>query len=310
MSKFYSSAGFKGFNKNESIPVTTKVSQKELKKQKKTGKQNGLNNTNPNANPDVNLGITDEEFEKMMEENEPTSYTNGQTNPPQNLELNQYKIPENYDSEKAHIIISSGLEGEELVQSIKSDPNPISGLDLIRGLVEKFSEPEQITWINPNKYGLALKYLFENNQQNQVLCLLVLENFAKSKGFVKVPYKNSQVYHIRLLFQLFLTWEIIDEEAFWEWQDYLEKNTHHDEKTSNTLVIQTAEFYLILKTVFEDDEEKGQDDNQDKLEINNPNRPYGLNNNQDNTNESEPEPDSDNDKYIVPEEQDYNLDDL
>ena len=303
MSKFYSSAGFKNFTKNETFPITNKISQKELKKQKKTNKKDDSS--------DISLGITDDEFEKMMEENEPDYIVDKKVD--STHKLSSYQIPENFNSDKINLILEKGLEGDELVESIKSDLNPISGLDMIRGLVLKFDEPEHISWIIPNKYGLALKYLFENNESDQIICLLILENFAKSKGFVKVNYKNSKVYHIRLLFQLFLTYEIIDEHVFWEWQDYLENNTQYDEKTKNILVIQTTEFYIILKTVFDEqvDTYDNNPDNENNTDIiNNPNRQQKSNNEQNNKNEIDSEPDSEDDKYIVPVEQDYNLDDL
>ena len=324
MSKFYSSAGFKNFGKNDSIPITTKVSKNQLKKQQKASKQN----TNSQS---VSLGITDEEFDKMMEEND---LENDLENNLENKNVvktndsrkssNLYQVPENYNSEKTNELISSGLEGNELVNHIKhlnniseGDSNKkITGLDLIKGLIEKFNKPEYFDWVIPNKYGLALKYLFESNRTDQIICLLMLENFAKTSGFIKVSYKNSQVYHIRLLFQLFFTYEIIDEDAFYEWQDYLEKNTQYDEKTINMLAVQTTEFFMILKTVFDDEEDKedvdvDKDDNanSNKSPLSNPNKQQNLNNNT-NNNGSESESDSENDMYKVPEEQDYNLDDL
>lgn len=315
MSKFNNSKGFKNIGKNNSIPITTKISQKDLKKQKKSNKQND--------NSNIDIGITDDDFEKMMEENEPKTYgikLNSANNQNQNKKL--YQIPESFNLDDVKKIFESNLKGEELVELIayglkKNSPekdnfNKITGLDLLKGLIDKFNNPEQIDWINPNKYGYTLKYLLDNNQSGQMVCLLMLANFAISKGLVKVPYKNSQIYHIRLLFQLFFTYEIIDESIFWEWQDYLEKNELYDEEIKNKLIIQTTEFYIILKTIFEDEEDKNDDENNysknnpNRQNSNRPNSNNELNNNFDTEPESEPE----DDEYKVPEEQDYNLDDL
>jgi len=223
MSKYNNSKGFKNMGKNNSIPITTKISQKDLKKQKKSNKQND--------NLNIDIGITDDDFEKMMEENEPETYGT-KLNSINNQKL--YQIPESFNLDDVKKIFESHLEGEELVELIayglkKNSPekdnfDKITGLDLLKGLIDKFNNPEQIDWINPSRYGSSLKYLLDNNQSEQMVCLLMLANFAISKGLVKVPYKNSQIYHIRLLFQLFFTYEIIDESIFWEWQDYLEKN--------------------------------------------------------------------------------------
>jgi len=78
----------------------------------------------------------------------------------------------------------------------------------------------------------------------------------------------------------------------------------------NKLIIQTTEFYIILKTIFEDEEDKNDDEN--NYSKNNPNRQNSNrpNSNNELNNNFDTEPEPEDDEYKVPEEQDYNLDDL
>lgn len=295
MTRNNSKNSFKNFGKNNSIQITTKISQKEIKKQKKNLSKQDSN---------ITLGITDNEFDEMMKENELE----------QLVTKNNYCIPVKFKTDEVNTILSNGYLGEQLTYWFENEQIQITGLDLLNGLFEKYNDPVNINWINPNEYGLLLKYLFENKMSEQLICLLMLQNFSKLYGFIKISYKNKQVYHVRILFQLFFTYEIIDESVYWKWQDYLDNMQEIDDNTKTSLAIQTCEFFMILKTIFEQDNDDEENNNNDQYIPVNSNRLNNLNNENNKNNKDDEEDDEDknleSDKYNIPIEQDFNLDDL
>lgn len=311
MSKFSSAKAFKNIGKSCSIPITTKISQKELKKQKQ--KQ---------SNKNSDLCVSDAEFEAMMDQTHILGSDKKKT---------MWKIPESTDiTPQVTNIINKGILGEKLCMDLKSGFPTISGVELLNGLFDKHPDPNDISWIQPQEYGMGLKELNDNNLQSQIQCLLLAQRFCEQNNFTKILYKNNSVYLIKILFQLFFTYGIVDEEAYWGWQDYID-NDNSDivgVETKQTLLIQTNDFFMILKTVFEEDEFKNDSNPDDIQEISNPNRQNKQeqleNQNLDNSNSklntklntklkshSQSESDSDSDDvFKVPKEQDYNLDDL
>jgi hypothetical protein len=217
-----------------------------------------------------------------------------------------YKVPCSDDiSEKVQKILDDGLIGEELNSYLENLNNKISGSELLNGILKKYDDPNTIKWFNSTEYGLGLKYLLENNITDQVICLILIQNYCQKHGLIKIQYKNSQIYLIKLLFQLLFTNDIIDETAFLKWQENLDE-INIDEKTKNLLIIQTTEFFMIFKTIFNEDEE-----NTNELEENNKLLNYQKNNIiNDKDSDNEESENEEDDPFIVPEEQDYNLDDL
>ena len=271
--------------KLQQIPITQKVSQNKLKK---------LNKTN-NKNEKVDIGITDEDFEKMMEEN---NYSNNTTNSVKYIIPNKDNL-----SESVKNILNVNLLGSELESFVKTskESSKLYGPEYLTGLLETIKETD-LTWISLDKYGTLLKYLLEDNLDSQFISLLVIQDYVKKCGFTKITYKNTQIYQIKILFQLLFTNEIIDEPAYWKWQEYLAETNDLDEKTKNLLVIQTNDFFQILNTVFEDEETNGENEENDQMkfgkELNKP-----IKSKSDESDES----DKSDGNFNVPVEQDYNL---
>jgi hypothetical protein len=271
--------------KQQQIPITQKVSQNKLKK---------LNKTN-NKNEKVDIGITDEDFEKMMEEN---NYSNNTTNSVKYIIPNKDNL-----SESVKNILNVNLLGSELESFVKTskESSKLYGPEYLTGLLETIKETD-LTWISLDKYGILLKYLLEDNSDSQFISLLVIQDYVKKFGFTKITYKNTQIYQIKILFQLLFTNEIIDEPAYWKWQEYLAETNDLDEKTKNILVIQTNDFFQILNIVFEDEETNGENEENDQMkfgkELNKP-----IKSKSDESDES----DKSDENFNVPVEQDYNL---
>jgi hypothetical protein len=303
MSKFSLSSisTFKNF-KTQPIELTNKISQKELKKKK------NANKINPNPNP--NSQVSDLEFEKLMEENDNQVYNSNYKNC-----LFLDKIPNPNDiTELTKNILETGLKGDDLVNYLENQINRPNGIEFLNGLLYNKINSSEINWLVQSEYGLALKHLFDNDLESQFLCLLMVQNYSKSLSYPKVEYKNSQKYLIRLLFQLLFTSEIIDESVYSRWENYLSETNEIDESEKKTLLIQTTEFLMIFNTTFNDEDYENENEN-----TNENNNQYGKNINytqneeniEDELEKSVKSKDSDEDSLpSVPEEQDYNLDDL
>ncbi len=297
MSKFSLSniSTFKNF-KTHPVEITNKISQKELKKNKNL-KKNNLNNQ-----------VSDLEFEKLMDENNKQSinYTF----------LNQ--IPKsNNITELTKNILNTNLKNNDLVIYLENQINKPTSIEFLNGLLYNKTNLFEINWLIQTEYGSVLKYLFNDDLDSQFLSLLMVQNYSKSLLYPKIEYKNSQKYLIRLLFQLLFTSEIVEESVYSRWETYLSETNEITEIEKQTLLIQTAEFLMIFKTTFNDE------DYDDKNENNDNKNQYGKNINYTNeiTNNKEQEEleeledieklDNEYDSaFDVPEEQDYNLDDI
>lgn len=282
MSKFSNSNKFKNF-KSDQYEITTKISQNKLKK---------LNKKNKNEDK-IDLGITDAEFESMMADNEVD-----------NKKVYRLKIPNHSDiTPFVSDLLNKKIIGQDLVEYIEMNRNSLTGIDLLNGLLFKQSEPSDINWIKPENYGLGLKQLFESNIEEQQIGLLMIQNYCSRNQFIKIMYKNSSTYLIRIMFQLFFTYEIFEEETYWKWQDYIEVANEFDDEMKKLLSIQTTDFFIILKTVFDDEELENEDVNEEFINTN-----RNLSNKNDETSDNESEKSEESDK--IPEEQDFNLDDI
>lgn len=244
MSNFTSNSSFKNFNRKDNIPITTKKSQKEIKKQKKLEKQNGKQNNN----------ISDKEFELLMQSDNDNI-----------LSAEKYNIPKFTESNEIITkIFELNLYGSQLVEYINNNYIDISGLELLNKILLIHTDPTNVNWINQNKYGEILHFLFDNNIKEQVIALLMIQDYCKQHKFMKITIKNNEVYLIRIMFQLFFTSNIIDESSYYKWLEYLDQ---FDNDTKNLLLIQTNEFFMILKTVFNDDDEE-ENNNDEQIQTN------------------------------------------
>lgn len=344
MSKFTSSSNsFKNI-KSHAIPITTKFSQKELKKQKKLNTQNSQ--SSQSSQDSLNLRVTDEEFALLMEENTSNASNASNSPSPSTSTSNSLKFKsspiQNYSSilepnsptkiDPINLVtelvklIDYGIEGSELCEKVKKISEKQSSVtslaNFLNVILTKQTNPNDVLWLNStptNGYGLTIKYLTgENNMLNQLVCLLMIQDYCKRHSYPKITWKNNQTYLIRVLFQILFVSDIIDEQTYWNWQEYVSESNEFDFQTKQTLSIQTTDFFLILNHVFDekDYEEEGDEANpktdeldQDELMAKPNNKSINLNpeaNNED-SDKSEPSPD---DKYVVPEEQDYNMDDI
>ncbi len=299
MSKFTGSNSFKNI-KSQAINITQKVSQKELKKQNKKNKQGS------------NL-MTDNEFELLMEED---SKQNSKS-----LNYNTIKISQ-LDFSNVNLdalnLIKTGSVSSELVEKIKSEFSHINLRDFLNALLSVqplISEMSDIQWLKSQTYAPIIKYLIHNTDSSELECLLYIHDYCRINSYPKIIWKGKQTYLIRILFQTLLIEDIVDEQTFWNWQDYIEKNTNlYDGKTADMLAIQTSEFFLLLKTTFEKDDQDEEDEDESLGFDNDPlmSKPNNKNYMDDNENKNEKEHQYENsdDKNFIPEEQDYNMDDI
>lgn len=283
MSKFGTvGSGSTYFKRNnvQQLTIKNKVSQKELKEQKKNKKSN----------------LTDNEFNKLMEENE-------NENTKQDIHLSSY-LNKIVESEYLTKLIEEGIKENELITKIKFEN--ITGSQLLKAILNKYNDPNNLNWVNADEYVKPLKCLLDNNLSEQLLCLLVIQDFCVRLSVSKIIYKNKEVYWIKLIFQLLFTQDIIEESVYWEWQELLNLFVDVNIDVKNKLCIQTAEFYNILKITFTDQDYEEENDINGVKETINPNYNNSINNDEkelENVIDSEQD-----DKYKVPEEQDYNMD--
>lgn len=288
MSKFNSSY-FKHSSNN--IVIQTKLSQKELKKQNKLQKSNNTN-------------ITDTDFNKLMNEDNVKQKKTC-------VKLMDYvTFYKQSNIELVNSLINENLLGEELLLKIKSCNKycDIKGYELLNGIIKKYNNVDESDWIENKKYGLALQFLLENKLEEQLICLIILQNYSSEYNFTKVIYKNKSVYHINWIFQLFFIHEIIDESVYWKWQEIIFDAVDISSDIKNKICIQTTDFFNILKMTFTNqDYENDEIDNKIKSNFNNKN----CNMENLNIQQKKSYVYSDNESkhnYDVPEEQDYNMD--
>lgn len=259
---------FKSFDKPQQLSIKTKVSQNQLRKQQQKQKT-GLIDEQDDT-------ISDAKFQSMMDENETDQYkldqykkTNTITKinqiPKYDVPQSQYNPTSNTNQQNPIInkyikeIINKKIIGDDLVKYIELNSNNLNGIELLDGLLFTNSH-ENITWFSVDNYGLGLKKLFESKIYEQVIGLLMIQKYCMDYKFCKIMYKNNQIYLMKILFQLFFTFDIFDEEAYWKWQDYINENEDIDKDLKQTISIQTTEFFIILKTVFIDEDYEDSDE--------------------------------------------------
>lgn len=263
----------------------------QLEIKTKTSKKNKTNSNKSNSNKSNR--VSDDDFNELMKENKPMVKNE--------IKLKKY-LDEIKDSEMVEQLIQEQLIGEDLVCRIESEN--ISGSQLLKGILKKYNTPSNYNWVQPEQYGKALSFVLSNNIQEQLMCLFLIQDYSTQFEFPKITYKDKQVYFIKTIFQLFFTLDIIEESTFWKWQDLLVDIVDIGEETKNKICIQTTEFFNILKMTFvdEDYEEKEDDKNDDK-KLNKPNKES------DSDSDSDSEKNNELNKYNIPQEQDYNMDD-
>lgn len=303
MSDFTSGRKIRTVGKPQPIQISKKISNNQLKKQLKQAKKQ--------ENED--LGLTNDEFESLMAENE---FENKKL---QKKKTFSYKIPEpNNLTTFVLDLLDKKIIGQELVDFIEKNKNSLNGLELLNGLLSKHTDISNLDWLKSENYGLGLKELFNSNTHDQIIGVLMIQNYCSRNQFPKITYKNNSTYLIRILFQLLFVFDIFEEETYWKWQDYIQETNEFTNDIKNLLSIQTTEFFNILKTVFTEEDYKNEDEkeneagtgdgdgneNYDNPNIN-PNHIKPVNSNTQSSSDEE----SDNSNGI-PEEQDFNLDDL
>jgi len=191
----------------------------------------------------------------------------------QQIKKTKYILPklENLNNDAINIL-NEGLLGDELVEFLKKNSDNILGSDLLIVILSKINDHNNINWILKKEYGASLKFLLENNLEDQFKCLLIIQQYCQKLEFPKIKIKESQPYLIKMIYQLLFTNEIIDESIYNNWIDNIDNIEGLTEKVRNTLLIQTTDFFMILKTVFvegdEDEENQENNDNKEELEIN------------------------------------------
>jgi hypothetical protein len=285
MSRFNLTSTFFKNNQTQKLNIITKVAQKEVKKNKKF----------ENNSEDKSFNVSENEFDKLMEENDTSKISQ------EKLSSYMDKIT---DSDILTKLVQEEIKGEELVNKLKYEN--VSGSQLLTTILKKYNDPNNLSWINKNEYCESLYNALENNLQEQLLCLLVIQNYCIQIGMPKITYKDKPVYYIKLIFQLMFTQDIIDESVYWTWQELSSTFIDIDEDTKNKICIQSTDFFNILKISFteEDYENNENNENNNKQELKKEPVYRG-----ETEIESETEIEIEiEDKYSVPEEQDYNMD--
>lgn len=235
-------------NNNNIIPIQIKKNQnqnglkKEMKKEKKNTKKNQC--------------MSDVEFESLMSDNK-------------KQELIKYNIPNlNEINTNAMKVYDTKLIGEEILEYIKEIDDKPNACEFLIIILSKISDINNIEWINMDKYGSILKYLLENNLEEQFIFLLLIQKYCEENKFPKILIKNSEKYCINILFQKLFINDIIEETVYNKWEDNLDNIEGMTEKIKNTLIIQTTEFFMFLKTVFDDDNDDNNEKEKDNEKIN------------------------------------------
>jgi len=313
MSKFGTNHILNVFNKQQSYEITTKISKNKLKKQQYNNKTNSK----------VKSTITDDEFKSNITDDEFKSIMNNDDSKKPDTKFNnsrkKYNVPNLNNTNinnQVREILNKNIKGDELLHTIELSHNYPNGIELLEGilieLLNKFDT--DISWVHLNNYGIVLKKLFESNVDEQVIGLVMIHKYCSKCKFPKIIYKNSSIYLIKVLFQLFFTYDIFEEDSYWKWQEYINESDDFDNELKQTLAIQTAEFFNILKTVFTDVDYIQNSDpelNDSDLSSN----PNYTNNNKQSNQDPDPDPDpepepNNNSDFEIPEEQDYNLDEM
>lgn len=275
-------------NQAQKLDITTKVSQKELKKNKKNQK-NQSNNT----------CVSDNDFDKLMEENSPKMT-------PERFDSYLEKITNFVKSDILTQLVQEGTGGDDLTNRLKYEN--ITGSQLLNAILEKY-KLENLSWMNKEEYGCMLYNLLEDNFQEQLLCLLVVQYHCIQNGMPKITYKDKHVYCIKLLFQLMFTHDMIDESVYWQWYELASTFVDIEEDTKNKICIQTTEFFNILKLSFTDEDyENNEDENVKNVKTDKTDKVDKT----DKTDKAKADKvdKTDTVEDTVPEEQDYYMDDV
>jgi len=176
----------------------------------------------------------------------------------------------------AEAMVDSGVLGAALVTSMGSSDG--FAATTAAALVTAFLAGQTAASLSyqlfsDDKYGLAMKHLTrESGTQAQVGVLEAVELFCHSQGFVKVSIKSGEKYLIDVLFRLLYAYDLVEEEAFFEWyeggssecsgsgSDGFSDGSRTEVKLK--AVMQTTEFFTWL---LQDAENSGDDD--DDVEV-------------------------------------------
>lgn len=228
--------------KPQALTIKAKKSQSEKKKEKKEMLK--LNKKD---------GLTEEEFDLLM--------LNDNKN---NIKKIKYILPKLDElNESAIHAINKNLLGEEFVDWLKINSENLLGSDLLNVILSKISDPNKISWISMKEYGSSLKFLLENNIKDQLRSLLIVQHFCQKMEFPKILIKDSEHYLIKIIYQLLFMNEIIDESVYYEWNDNIDNIDGITDKIRNILLIQTTDFFIILKTIFIEEENIEDDKNKE-----------------------------------------------
>lgn len=128
----------------------------------------------------------------------------------------------------AGALVSSELHGADLVARLVMTSKESSSSTTAAALVTAFLSGQTATALkyhlfSDEKYGLAVKHLLEEEASTkvtaQVRLLEAVEMFCHEQGFVKVDVKSGQKYLIDVLFRLMYAYELVEEDAFFEWYE-------------------------------------------------------------------------------------------
>ena len=192
------------------------------------------------------------------------------------------------------------IKGDDLINKIKYDN--ISGTEFLSSILKKYNNPKNLTWVEKEEYGEVLHLLLEDNLKEQLICLLLVQNYYIQNNMPKINHRNKDVYYIKLLFLLMFTNDIIQESVYWNWKKILPDIVDLDKDTKNNLAIHTNDFVDILKMTLP--EEYEEEDNKEEYNKEEDNKE------EDNKEEDNEEEDNEEEDNEEEDNEDFNLDDL
>lgn len=115
--------------------------------------------------------------------------------------------------------LATGLKGNSLLVHVNSVPVKPTGAAILKNLLLQVESVTASKWWVKEEYGEALQGLLAGSIPAQVDALYAVQAYCHAKKFPKVEVKGKQVKVIEVLFNLLLTSNIVEPDAFVAWAD-------------------------------------------------------------------------------------------
>jgi hypothetical protein len=161
----------------------------------------------------------------------------------------------------AAVLIASGTKGQDLLDKIKGYETKPAGAALLAALLSTLTSVDNITWTNPEEYGLPLSALLHGNDREQMLFIYELQKHCYKHNFPRLQTKTGQRSLIDILFQLLYKNDILEASGIMKWWD----DEEFDEIPGRSdALVQVTTFVNWLNE--EDEEEEAEEEEYEGLE--------------------------------------------